>query len=67
VAEREIAAIVWHEASEVVELVYVEGEPDRLVGTRSVVTDLARSVGLDIVPTPPGTVRWARPPEPGPT
>ncbi len=61
-AEREIASIVWHEDGEVVDLVYDDGEPDRLVGTRAVVAELARSVGLVTVPAPPGTVRWARAP-----
>ena len=45
-----------------VDLVYDDGEPDRLVGTRAVVAELARSVGLVTVPAPPGTVRWARAP-----
>jgi hypothetical protein len=65
VAEREIAIIEWREDGEVIDLVYSEGEPDRLVGTRAVVAELARSVGLVTVPAPSGTVRWARPPEPG--
>jgi len=65
VAEREIASIVWHEDGEVVDLVYAEREPDHLVGTRAVVAELARSVGLVTVPAPPGTVRWARPPAQG--
>jgi len=60
VTDREITGIVWYEAGEVVDLVYLDGEPDRLVGTRAVVAELARSVGLVIVPAPPGTIRWAR-------
>jgi hypothetical protein len=58
--EREIVGIVWHQAGDQVDLVYVEGPPDRLVGALPVVTELADSVGLVIVPTPPGTIRWAR-------
>jgi hypothetical protein len=63
VTEPEIATIAWHEDGEVVELVYVDGASDRLVGTQSVVAELARSIGLVIVPAPPGMVRWVRDPE----
>ena len=58
--EREIVGIVWHQLGDLVDLVYIEGPPDRLVGALPVVTDLAESVGLVIVPTPPGTARWVR-------
>ena len=58
--EREIASIVWHERGEQVDLIYVEGEPDRLVGSRAVVTELALSVGLTTVPAPAGMIRWVR-------
>jgi hypothetical protein len=59
-AEREIVGIVWHQLGDVVDLIYVDGGPDRLVGALPVVTELADSVGLVIVPTPSGTVRWIR-------
>jgi hypothetical protein len=62
-AEREIVGIVWHQIGDLVDLIYVEGSPDRLVGALPVVTELADSVGLVMVPTPPGTVHWARPGE----
>jgi hypothetical protein len=61
--EREIASIVWHERGEQVDLIYVEGEADRLVGSRAVVTELALSVGLTTVPAPTGMIRWVRSPE----
>ena len=61
--EREIAGIVWHERGEQVDLIYVDGEPDRLVGSRTVVTELALSVGLTTVPAPPGMIRWVKSPE----
>jgi hypothetical protein len=59
-AEREIVGIVWHQVGDQVDLSYVEGAPDRLVGALPVVTELADSVGLTIVPAAPGTMRWAR-------
>ena len=53
--EREITSIVWHQPGDQVDLIYGEGEPDHLVGSQSVAAELARSVGLVSVPTPPGT------------
>jgi hypothetical protein len=47
----------------VLDVIYVEGEPDRIIGAQIVATQLAASVGLAIVPTPPGTIRWIRDPE----
>lgn len=64
-AERDIVSIVWHQEGGVVDLHYLEGEPDRLVGAESVVVELADSVGLTMVPSPPGTIRWVRDPETG--
>jgi len=64
-AEREIESIVWHRAQERVDVIYVEGEPDRLMGSEHVVADLARNVGLQMAPGLPGTVRWVRNPEIG--
>jgi hypothetical protein len=63
-AERDIASIVWHQEGDQVDLHYLEGEPDRLVGAETVVAELAASVGLTLVPSPPGTIRWVRDPEP---
>jgi hypothetical protein len=62
-AERDIVSIVWHQKGDQVDLHYLEGEPDRLVGAVAVVADLAASVGLTIVPSPPGTKQWVRDPE----
>jgi hypothetical protein len=63
VAEREIVSIIWHESSDQVDLIYVDGQPDRLIGARSVVTELAESVGLVNVAAPPGTLQWVRDPQ----
>jgi hypothetical protein len=62
-AEREIVSIIWHESSDQVDLIYVDGQPDRLIGARAVVTELAESVGLVNVPAPPGTLQWVRDPQ----
>lgn len=61
-AELEIASIVWHEAGDRVELIYVEGHSEQLIGARHVVAELAENVGLVSAPGPPGTVRWVRGP-----
>jgi hypothetical protein len=61
--EREIASIVWHQLGHRIEVIYVEGEPDHITGAQIVAAQLAESVGLAIVTTPPGTLRWVRDPE----
>ncbi len=63
-AEREIVAVVWHEHTHTVDVVYVEGQPDTLMGTRKMAAQMAQGMGLELVPTPPGTVLWARPVRP---
>jgi len=67
VAEREIVSIIWHQRGDQVDLVYIEGESDRLVGAHDVVAELARSVGLISVPSASGTIRWVRPTDEGTT
>ncbi len=64
-AERDIVSIVWHRKGDQVDLHYLEGEPDRLIGAETVVAELADSVGLTIVPSPSGTIRWVREAEAG--
>jgi hypothetical protein len=59
--EREITSVVWYQEDDQVDLIYAEGEPDRLVGTRTVVAELAENLGLVVVATPPGTIRWGQP------
>jgi len=60
VAEREISCVVWRHEGERIDVIYVDGEPDRLTGTRGVAAELAESVGLTVTPTPPGVERWVR-------
>jgi hypothetical protein len=61
-AQREIATIVWHQLGHHIDVIYVEGEPDNIIGAQIVAAQLAESVGLAMVPTPPGTIRWTRHP-----
>jgi hypothetical protein len=62
-AGREIASIIWHQLGHHIDVIYVEGEPDHIIGAQIVAAQLAESVGLAIVPTLPGTIRWIRHPE----
>jgi len=62
VAEREVASIVWHRVGHHIEVIYVEGDPDRLVGTEMNATELALKAQLHLVPTSDGTLRWVRDP-----
>ncbi len=59
-AEREIVSIMWHNLGHHIEVVYLEGDPDRIIGAQIVASQLADSVGLALVPSLPGTIRWER-------
>jgi hypothetical protein len=61
-AEREIASIVWHRDGHHIDVIYVEGEPEHLVGTEMAATEMALTSQLHLVPTTDGTVRWVRDP-----
>jgi hypothetical protein len=67
VAEREIVAVVWHEHTHSIDVVYDEGHPDTLMGTRKMAAQMAEGFGLDPVPTDPGTILWVREPGPSPS
>ena len=60
-AEREIVAIVWHEHTHSIDMVYVDGHPDTLMGTKKMAAQMAGGFGLDLIPTSTGTVLWVRP------
>jgi hypothetical protein len=60
VIEREIIGVVWHEAGELLFLIYGEGEPERLVSTEAVAARLAADVGLLVEVRSHGAVRWTR-------
>jgi len=59
-AERNIKSIVWHEGRDRIDVIYVEGDTDRLWGSESVAVVLAKNAGLTAVPAPEGARRWAR-------
>ncbi len=59
-AEREIVAVVWHEHTHSIDVVYDEGHPDTLMGTRKMAGQMAEGFGLELVPTVAGTILWVR-------
>jgi len=62
VDEREIASVVWHQRGHDMEVIYVEGDAEHLVGSEAITAGLAANAGLSIMPTTDGTVRWVRDP-----
>jgi len=62
VDEREIASVVWHQRGHDIEVIYVEGDVEHLVGSEAITTVLAADAGLSITPTTDSTVRWVRDP-----
>ena len=61
-AERVVVAVVWHPHTHSIDVVYVEGHPDTMMGTQRMAAQMAEGFGLELVPTPAGTVLWVRPP-----
>lgn len=59
-AEYEIASVVWYERDDQIYVTYDHEEPDHMVATRSVASELARDAGLSLVAAPPGICRWVR-------
>jgi hypothetical protein len=64
--EREIVAVVWHAHTHTIDIVYVDGHPDTLMGTRKMAAQMAEGFGLDLVPTDAGTILWVREAGPDP-
>jgi hypothetical protein len=60
VVEREIVAVVWHDHTHTIDVVYVEGHPDTLMGTKKMAAQMAEGFRLLLVPTPGGTTLWAK-------
>ena len=61
--EPEIVSVLWIEYGHHIEVAYADGEAERRHGDQLVATELAEGVGLQIVYTPKGMVRWVRDPE----
>ena len=59
---REIVSVVWKELGERVEMIYAEGEPDRVRGSELVAANIARGAGLTLVPSREGMSRWVKDP-----
>ena len=51
-------AIVWHERTHTIDVVYGDGNPDMLMGTQEMAARLAEAAGLDLIPTNPETILW---------
>jgi hypothetical protein len=58
---RKIASVVWYRRGQRIEVNYVEGDSDTLVGDEAVVSQMAENEGLWSVPGPEDTRRWVRP------
>ena len=58
---REIVGIVWYSyRPDWYELVYADGDSERIPGTQVDAAELANAAGMTLVPTRDGTVRWDR-------
>lgn len=62
--EREVVAVVWHQHTQSIDVVYVDGHPDSLMGTQKMAAQMAEGFALDLVPTSSATILWVK--EPGP-
>ena len=54
----ELVSIVWHQQGHRIDLIYVHGEPEHMIGSEAITAMLAKDAGLDAVPTPDDTHRW---------
>lgn len=58
--DREIAGVVWHQRGHRIEVIYVEGTSDHLVGTEAIAALLADDAGLALIDSPIESLRWTR-------
>lgn len=65
--EREIVRVVWKELGNRIEVIYADGESDRVRASQLVAADIAKDAGLTVVPTRDGMARWVKDPEAGDT
>ena len=61
-AEREVVAVVWHLHTHSIDIVYVEGHPDTLMGTRKMAGQMAEGYGLELAPASSDTILWVKDP-----
>ena len=58
-AERKVTSIVWRQmAPNEIELVYSDGDLERIPGTHADAAQMAKTAGMKVVPTAVGTIRW---------
>jgi hypothetical protein len=60
VAERVVVAVVWHQHTHSIDVVYVDGHPDTLMGTQKMAAQMAEGFALELVPTSEGTLLWVK-------
>jgi hypothetical protein len=58
--EHDIASVVWHRRSHIIEVIYVSDNPDRMEATWAVAAELARDARLGLLSDSKDTVRWVR-------
>ncbi len=59
--ERPIATIIWRQyAPKEIELVYVDGQEERVPGTHADAAAMAEAAGIRLVSSPLGMVKWNR-------
>jgi hypothetical protein len=58
-AERKVTSIVWRQlAPNEIELAYSDGGLEHVPGTHADAAEMARTAGMNVVPTAVGTFRW---------
>ena len=62
-ADRDIVAVVWDERHHRIDVIYAEGEAERVWGSEAVAVVLAKNAGLCAVSASEGTRRWVRDPD----
>ncbi len=50
----------WHEHTHSIDLVYEDGHPDTLMGTKKMAAQMAEGFGLDLIPTSTATFLWVK-------
>jgi len=63
--QREIVRVVWKELGSRIEVIYADGESDRVRASQVVAADIAKDAGLTEVPTRDGMARWVKDPDVG--
>jgi hypothetical protein len=62
-ADREITSVVWHQRHHHIDVTYLGGHTERLMGSEAVAFVLAKNAGLSLAPASDDTRRWVRDPD----